>query len=150
MEQNSTFDNFELQFTETAKGFLKETAKWAYFLSIIGFIGVGFLVVFALAIGTMMGAASSFGNSFAAFGAMGATFITVLYLVMAILYFFPVYFLNRFASNLKAAFRDNDTVLLTKSLEFLKSHYKFLGISTIVFIGFYLLAIFGSVVMALV
>ena len=38
MEENSVFEKFELQFDQTAKDFLRETAKWAYFLSIIGFV----------------------------------------------------------------------------------------------------------------
>ena len=30
---------------ESAKRFLKEAAKWAYFLSILGYVGIGFIVV---------------------------------------------------------------------------------------------------------
>jgi hypothetical protein len=41
-----------------------------------------------------------------------------------VLYFFPVYYLNKFASNAKAAFKNNDSETLTTSLEYLKSHYK--------------------------
>ena len=39
--EKKAFENFELQLNESAKGFLKEAAKWAYFLSILGYIGIG-------------------------------------------------------------------------------------------------------------
>jgi len=37
-------EEFELQLNESAKGFLKEATKWAYFLSILGYIGIAFIV----------------------------------------------------------------------------------------------------------
>ena len=48
MEETSAFEKFELQLDSTAKDFVKEIAKWAYFLSIIGFIGIGFLLLIAV------------------------------------------------------------------------------------------------------
>lgn len=44
MDEQSVIGNFEMKLNESAKDFLKETAKWAYFLSIIGYIGIGFIV----------------------------------------------------------------------------------------------------------
>ena len=52
MEENNTFE-MEMQLTETAKGFLKEIAKWAYFLSIMGYVMIGFIVLAALFMGTI-------------------------------------------------------------------------------------------------
>ena len=139
MDQNSKFDSFEMQLNDSAKGFLHETAKWAYFLSIIGFIGIGLLVLIAVFFGSIFATAGAMGSGMGALGAMGGTFITVIYLIMAALYFFPVYYLNKFATNAKEAFRVNDTQSLTKSFEYLKSHYKFMGIFTIVLISLYVL-----------
>jgi len=45
MEQKSEFESFELEVSDEIKGFLKETAKWAYLLSILGFVGIGFMVL---------------------------------------------------------------------------------------------------------
>lgn len=140
MEERSTFENFEMQLNETAKSFIKEIAKWAYFLSIVGYVGVGLLVLVALFFGSVIaGAGAMSGGGMGALGAMGGTFVTVLYLIIALIYFFPIYYLNKFASNAKQAFRTDDTESLTKSFEYLKSHYKFMGIFTIVFISFYVL-----------
>ena len=131
MEETSVFEKFELQLNQSAKDFLKETAKWAYFLSIIGFVGIGFLIIAAIFAGAIF---STLGNTVPAMGTMGGSFglmISVFYILFAAIYFFPVYYLFKFASNAKTAFKDNDSEALTNSFEYLKSHYKFLGIFTI-------------------
>ena len=137
MEENSVFEKFELHLDQYAKDFLKETAKWAYFLSIVGFVGIAFLVIIALCVGFFF---STMGNLVPAMSAMGGSFgmvFTVIYLVIAVIYFFPVYYLFKFASNAKKAFRDNDSEALTSSLEYLKSHYKFFGILTLAILVLY-------------
>jgi len=55
MEENkSAFDTFELNISDNILGYLKETANWAYFLSILGFIGIGLMVIFGSLFGTLM------------------------------------------------------------------------------------------------
>ena len=137
MEEITTSGNSNLQLTAESQSFLKETAKWAYLLAILGFIGVGVLVLFALFFGTIFTKFSSFGGNSSPMPMMAGGFITVLYLIIAVLYFFPVYFLFQFASKAKTAFSTNDNEALTTSLEFLKSHYKFMGILAIIMFSFY-------------
>ncbi|WP_338840655.1 DUF5362 family protein [Flavobacterium ginsenosidimutans] len=149
MEEKSIFEKFELQLDSTAKDFLKETAKWAYFLSILGFIGVGFFILIAIFAGAIF---SAMGNSMQGMGVYGGSFgaaMGAFYFVMAVLYFFPVYFLFKFSSNAKKAFANNDSESLTESLGYLKSHYKFIGVLMIVCLALYALffvfAIFGAI-----
>ncbi|MFV5688987.1 hypothetical protein ACM55M_10230 [Flavobacterium sp. ZT3R25] len=149
MEEHSVIENFEMRLNESAKDFLKETAKWAHFLSILGYIGIGFIALAALFAGTLF---SKFGNMAPGMGAIGSSiriFITVVYLIIAILYFFPVYYLNKFGSNAKAAFRDNDSETLAASLEYLKSHYKYIGIMTLVVFSLYILMFAGMLIMGM-
>lgn len=148
MEETSVFEKFELHLDESAKDFLKETAKWAYFLSILGFIGVGFFVIIAIFAGTIF---STLGSTMPGMGAYGGSFgvvMSVMYLVLAAVYFFPVYYLFKFSSNAKKAFRENDSEALTTSFGYLKSHYKFIGIlmvAMLVLYGlFFVLAMFGA------
>jgi hypothetical protein len=150
MEENSVFEKFELQLNESAKGFLRETAKWAYFLSIVGFIGIGLLMIGAIFAGAFL---ATMGSVIPGASAMGSSFgaiIGVFYFILAAIYFFPVYYLFKFASNAKKAFRDNDTEALTNSLEYLKSHYKFIGIFMIAILVLYglifVFAILGSLI----
>ncbi|MFH6999111.1 hypothetical protein ACHRVZ_14335 [Flavobacterium sp. FlaQc-57] len=144
MEETSVFEKFELQLDQTAKDFLKETAKWAYFLSIVGFVGIGLMLLVAVFAGTIfasMGSAmgGAFGGSFGA--AMG-----FVYVFIAAVYFFPVYYLNKFSVNAKRAFRDNDSEALSNSLGYLKSHYKFIGIFMVAILALYaLIFVFGII-----
>lgn len=146
MEDHSITENFEMQLQQTAKDFLKETAKWAYFLSILGFVGIGFIVFAALFASTLF---SAMGHMSAPMEGMGASFgvmMSVVYIIIAVLYFFPVYYLNKFASHAKAAVRENNSEKLTVSLQYLKSHYKFIGIMTLVVFSMYLLMFLGMIV----
>lgn len=132
--QSSAFENFEMQLNSESKDFLREAGKWAYFLSILGFVFIGLMVIIGLFMGATLGSLSGSAGS-----VMPASFFTILYLVMAALYFFPVLYLYRFGSNIKAAFNNNDTEALTNGLKGLKSHYKFVGILAIIMISIYLL-----------
>ena len=128
-----------LSINDQAFRFLKETAKWCSFLSIIGFIGIGILVIIAIFFGAMMASLSSMGSSNGLNAALGGGFFTGLYLIMAALYFFPVYYLYKFSVNMKKALYTNDDDVLATAFEKLKSHYKFLGILTIVILSLYIL-----------
>lgn len=147
--EESTVEKFELQLNESAKGFLKEAAKWAYFLSILGYIGIGLIVLAAIFAGTLFAFMSNMSREMGHIGSLGGSFITALYLIIAALYFFPIYYLNRFASNLRDAFRDNDSETLAKSFEYLKSHYKFIGILAVITLCFYALIFAGVIIAAI-
>jgi hypothetical protein len=126
----------ELRLNHHSKDFLKETAKWANFLSILGFIGIGFMVIIAIFFSSIM------ASNYSEIPGMGGNSVvfTIIYLLIALLYFFPVLYLFKFASNMKRALAMDDENTLAKSFENLKSHYKFVGILAIVIISFYVLA----------
>ncbi|MDT7832008.1 DUF5362 family protein [Flavobacteriaceae bacterium S356] len=122
--------------------FLREIAKWTNFLAIVGFIGIGLVVLMALFGGAFLAsAASEFGGGTEA---VGGAFFTIIYLLVALLYFFPVYYLFKFSRNMKASLQSKDESALTKAFEYMKSHYKFVGILTIIMLSFYaLIFLFG-------
>lgn len=148
MEENSVFEKFELQLDPTAKDFLKEATKWAYFLGIVGFVGIAFILIFAIFASAIF---STLGNTVPGMALYGGSFgaiISVMYFAIAALYFFPVYYLFKFGSNGKKAFKEDDSQALTDSFGYLKSHYKFIGILMIAVLAlyavFFLLAILGG------
>lgn len=154
MDYNTTssFDSFEFQIGPTAQGFLREAAKWATFLSILGFIIIAFMVfggLIMIAAGGMMGSAEGMEGMPSGMGEMAffsGGVLGTIYLLAALLYFFPVYYLYKFASKLKASFANNNTEELTSAFENLKSHYKFMGILAIITIVLYILGIIAAVV----
>jgi len=143
MEATSPLDSdfsSDLRITGEMKGFLKETAKWAKFLSIVGFVFIGFMVLIALFMGTFMSTMMSTlpqdPDMPIPMGAFSGLF-SGFYLVMAVIYFFPFYYQLQFANKAKRAIRDNDQIGMSESLSFLKSTYKFWGILMAVLVGFY-------------
>ena len=138
MEQN-------LELNQLAKDALREGAKWTFFLSIMGFIGVGIMVLAAIFMTIALSSVPSELDSYGMFGAMKG-FISLFYLLMAVLYFFPIYYLYKYSSNVKTALQFNDSNLLADAFVNLKSHHKFLGISIIVIFSLYLLVIIGAVI----
>lgn len=125
----------ELKLTSEAKSYLKETAKWAFFLSIVGFVGIAFLVIFALFANTIFGSVPQYQNLPFNVGKI----IAIVYLIMAAIYLFPVYYLMQFANKMKAALSLKEDAILTDSFEMLKSHYKFIGVFMIIILSLYAL-----------
>ncbi len=143
MEYNSIEENPKvLVLNNQSISFLSEIAKWSQFLAIIGFIGIGFMVILALFAEVIL---NSFSAAYGGQQALGYGFFTVTYLIAAFLYFFPVLYLFRFSTNLKSSLIAKNDDDLTLALEYLKSHYKFIGILTIVVLGSYLLLIIFSI-----
>ena len=150
MENQSVLDTdanstgLELTLSTQARGFLVEAAKWSRILAILGFVMVGILVLFALFAGTMFSSLSNIADS--PMPAFPGAMITLVYLAVAALYFFPILYLYRFAKGLREALKSENESSLEYAFQNLKSHYKFLGILAVITIGFYALAlIFGLI-----
>jgi hypothetical protein len=129
---------FDLQVDAQASGYLAEAAKWGKFLSIVGFILCGFMALAGLFAGSMMGALMS-GASEGASSAIGGGVFTVLYLLMALLWFMPCLYLFRFSTKAQSAIRANEQSELVDSMKNLKSCFRFMGIMMIILLAFYAL-----------
>jgi hypothetical protein len=139
MENNLHVENGEnLVIDWRSKEFLKETAKWTKFLAILGFVGIGFMVLGSLVM--LFAPSSLMSNGDFPFG--GKIFMMLLYLAFAVLYYFPISYLYQFSENTKKAIENNDNNAIRDAFEFLKSHYKFMGILTIILLSFYAIIIF--------
>ena len=144
MEEKSAFETFELNVSSTIMGFLKETSTWTYFLSILGFIGIGLMLLFGVFFSVVMGLISG-GNPYDNLG-MDMSYFGLIYIVLALLYFFPVLYLFNFSRKTKLALKTNNNDDLTTAFSNLKSHYKFMGVFTIVVISIYILAFVIAVI----
>jgi len=129
METKSPFEQFEeLKIDRISKEFLAEAAKWTAFLAILGFIGIGFFFIAGLVMLSFSSMSKSMTGSFV---------MSFVYLLVAGFYIVPINFLYKFSSNMKNALRNNNQSALTNAFEYLKSHYKFIGILTLILISFY-------------
>ena len=114
---------------------LNETRKWTSFLSIMGFIFIGLMILIAFAAGSLFAA---MGENNPAMPYSG-TLLGFIYLVIAFIYFFPILYLYRFSKFTKKALEMQDPNDLNEAFKNLKSHYRFMGIITIIMIALYAL-----------
>ena len=120
------------QFTDKMLASIEGMRKWAMFLSIVGFVFTGILVVFALTASTVLGA-GPLDAPFPGFQAL----IASIYLITAGVYFLAVFFLFRFATSAKNSFALGNEEGIETSFQFLNTHYKVNGIIMIVVISIY-------------
>lgn len=124
---------------ESVKKHLNTIGKWNKFLAIIGFIGIGFMVIFGIT-ATFVGASMRIPN-------MPQTgFFGLIYLVFALFYYFPTKYLYNSSKYLIQATSENSQISLEQGVENLKSFFKFIGIFTIVIISIYVLIFLFAIV----
>ena len=132
----------ELKLTSAAKRFLSETASWGKFIAILGFVGIGIMVLFAVFAGSIFDSLPQAQTMPFDFGfAMSG-----VYLVLALLYVFPALYLFQFSTKMKKALQNKDDEVLATAFEKLKSHYKFIGVFSIIMISLYVLGIVAAIV----
>jgi len=129
----------ELVLEIQAEVFLREGRKWAKFLAIVGFIFIGIGALGSIG----LFAASSMMSELTPVP-MGS--VAIFYLIIIGIYFFPIYYLLKFADKAKEALDSRNTQTLTESMQYLKSHYKFLGIFIIVMLSLYPIIIIGAII----
>lgn len=149
MDQNvSSSSLFSLSIDPVTKAHLSETARWARFLAIVGFIFLGLMLVFGIFLSTYM--STIFGRNDMYGGAgLGASFgvgMAIMYIIISALWFFPLLFLLRFANRMRTALNGNDQQALNISLQNLKVFFRFIGIMTIIVLALYALIIILSLV----
>ncbi|MGQ1910527.1 hypothetical protein ACT3CE_12170 [Marinifilum sp. RC60d5] len=122
-----------MEFSAQSVIYLNETRKWTIFLSILAFIFLGLLVIGSIFMSVIF---NTINTDLVPF--MGIA-IGAVYLLVGVLYFFPVYYLYKFSKLSRSAIYEEDTNQLTLAFKYLKLHYKFIGILSIVMLSAYLI-----------
>ncbi|MEO7315227.1 MAG: hypothetical protein ABIW47_08580 [Ginsengibacter sp.] len=151
--QNADLLSSDLTVTTISRGLLSETAKWAKFLSILGFISCGLMAIIAFFLPFLM--TNMPGNEMIPMGGSVMTkgmgsMLTVFYLGFALLLLMPCLYLYRFSTKMKIALIQYDSMVLDSSFSNLKSFFKFYGIMSIILFSIYaLIFILGIVGVAI-
>lgn len=135
MENNDILSS-DLQVDHLAKTYLAETAKWAKFLSILGFILYGILALVGFMV---MVAGASFLSTFSdagVFGAMGAGFIGFFYILLAAIGIVISVAMYRFATRTQFAIAADNSASLTGALSSLRMLFRIMGIIAIIYLAF--------------
>jgi hypothetical protein len=116
---------------------LARTKLWVRLISILIFIGSGFMVLGGLFMGIGGGAAMMASQDTAAFGLGFGIRMMLLYILLALLYIYPGIKLWAYANRISALVRDRSTLSLERALNEQRKFWKFIGILTIVVLGLY-------------
>ncbi len=114
---------------------LLTASKWARFIAIVGFVFIGLLVIMAFFAGSMMRSFSAMGPS--PISIISGGFITFIYLIIALVYFFPCLFLFQFADKTNKAIQNGDNAFLNEAMSRLRAHYQYVGILMIIALALY-------------
>jgi len=136
-----------LTVTEDIRSYIYETARWTRFLSIIGFVATGIMILFSFSaealISAMNGKVGAANNPWAA---LGGGFLTIVFLLSALLYFYPSLLLFKYASSAKQAVLYGDQPALSEAMIRMKSFFKFWGIITITVLALYIISFLLGIV----
>jgi hypothetical protein len=115
------------------KDYLLESSKWGRFLAILGYVGMGLLILVGLLV--------MFGFLFAQanLSALPMFLMGLFYIFAAIVYYFPTTYLYRFSVRIKQGVELNDESVVTDGFSNLKKLLKFVAIMSIVVLSLYIL-----------
>jgi hypothetical protein len=140
----------DLQVSPQAQGYLMESAKWGKFLAIMGFILCGIMVIMAFFIPVFLSQVPPSATMPYGFSSGMKIGMTIGYLILAIVLFFPCLYLYKFSVKMQSAVSVTSQENFDESLMNLKSMLKFYGIFTIIILSFYALVfIIGTIAAAL-
>jgi hypothetical protein len=134
-----------LLLTNNAQYYLQETGKWANFLAIVGFIMCGLFLLMALFIGALFSAVGRISPVYTQMPSGVGTFLSVIFILFDVLYFFFPFYLFKFAAGIKQGLALSDKEQVAESLGKLKSFFKLAGIVTIVMLCIYALELIGVI-----
>ena len=124
---------------------LAGTKPWVRLMSVLMFIGAGFLLLFALIFG-LAGQAIFKNNQAGAFPVWGNNGIVIFYFVIAFIYIYPALKLWKYASGIGALLISSSMTDLENALSQQRSFWKFLGIMMIAIFILYLAILIAVIV----
>ena len=136
----------KLVVTEEMRSYFYDMSKWARFLSVVGFIVSAFLTLSSFGIGAAISANPAMLNQLGPLAGIGARGITIFYLLLALLFFYPSLLLLRFSAKGKQGVLFGDQETFNDAISSVKSLFKFWGILTIIFLVSYFLLILAVAV----
>ena len=138
----------DLQVSPQAQSYLAESAKWGKFLAIMGFIVCGFMIIISFFMPVFLTQLPPYNSMSAEFSSGMKVGMTIVYLLLALLSFFPCFYLYKFSVKMQSAVKMVSQENFDESLMNLKSVFKFYGIFVIIILSFYALAFIIGIIAA--
>jgi len=146
MKENIYTSGFgdDLRISHEASKLLLNISKWTRFLSILGFVVLGLMILSILGVGGFIGTVNHYEASRGFYPYVPGMFSWVyasIHIIMLLVFMVPVYYLFKFSANVKKAVETNNTMVLTDAIGFLQKHYLFIGVLTIIWLVLIVLSI---------
>lgn len=145
MESSQNLLSSELHIDSVAYAHLHEAARWAKFLSIVGFILSGFLLLASFFAGTIL---TTLPSGYGMPAGLGGA-ITVIYILIAAFMFYLSLQVYRFGIKTKIGLLNDDQQALSAGLGNLKMIFRIYGILVIIYLGVIVLALFAGIIAAM-
>ncbi|MFV0392501.1 MAG: DUF5362 family protein [Paludibacteraceae bacterium] len=124
------------------KSFLITVAKWSNFMAIVGFVMIGLLIISGISVMTLSSVVDEYRDfEMFQYYPMSVVVLGLTNIVVAIISFFPIYYLFQFSEKIRFGMRNNDQESMNVGLKNLKKLTKFSGILTIIYIAIMLLVV---------
>lgn len=148
MEFSQTFERKNLVVDDTTRSYFYETAKWARFLAIVGFIGASLILIAALFMILLGGTfftqfPTEDGNSTPAWL---FPFIGFLYFILGGFGFYISLLLYRFGEQMITALDNHQQEIFNGSLKNLRVMFRIYGIITIAYLTLLIVAFFVGII----
>jgi hypothetical protein len=114
--------------------------KWTMFFSILGFIFLALFVIIGIIMSTFLSTFKTGGTS----TLVPESAVIIAFIILAILYFFPVHFLFKFSKHTAHAVQTLDNNEMHKAIKNLKAYFVYLGILIIIGLALYLVLIVAT------
>jgi len=117
-------------------------------LAIMGFIVCGFMTILSFFMPVFLTQLPPYNSVSTEFSSGMKVGMTIVYLLLALLSFFPCFYLYKFSVKMQAAVKMVSQENFDESLMNLKSVFKFYGIFVIIILSFYALAFIIGIIAA--
>ncbi len=126
-----------ISLSETSSENLKKTAPWMKFVSIVGFVMCGLMLLagFAMIIAGVAGGSTVLGP-----------FAGLLYLVGAVIFFFLNRFLFFYANGVNKVYKFNENDALDTAFKMQKNYWTFMGIFLIIYLALMAIAMLAFII----
>lgn len=131
-------DESKLEIGTESLSNLNSVWRWTMFLSVLGFIFLGLLIVAGLAASLFL---TTFKSREATFG-IPESLMIIIFIIIAAIYFFPVFFLFRFSKNIRDSLHNLDSGKLSKGFRNLRLYFTYIGVMVIVVLSIYIVLLF--------
>lgn len=139
LDQNTSKPEIKLNLNAIQQ--LKGAGRWSMFLAILGFFGLAIMFLFALFFG-FSGAMIPMDNEMP----FPMYLISIIYLLMIAVYFVPIYYLYQFSKKTSNIFSRPEENIVEDAFRYLRRHYQYLGILTIIIISIYIISAIIAVI----